>query len=941
MEINKDLLGSLKLPLPGKFSGRYEDWEDWSWTFKTYMNMMEPTLAPYMDSCCDMALELTDEDLKDPDSEQITKSRVLFSRKLHYLLALITEDAAKLVVRQNLTGNGFETWRLLCQKFTLPGTTRDVGLLSQILGFSFSESDFQKDFDRWEDLKKKYERDTKSTIPDSVLIALLVGKTRGALLTHLRLNLAGLKTYQKLREEILQYHKTVHVLNQDGNTSKGPAPMDVDALINALQSNGPEGLVAALHGKGYYRNKGKGKGLGHFTSNNFGSNNFNSFNNKGKGKGNFKGKGSHFKSKGKGKGFNFKGNKGKGKGKTSKGGKGKGLGQPSSLGSNTSQPQQRTINALEADSSATSGSEQIQWGETSLGSESWNTSSDTWGAETWEEASASDWFQDEGWVAHLSSDWDDPSWQDWTWGTSGDWTWEDSNSIVSYPSTAVSAVTAAPPGLELPKSDTKVRFATEVDTSDQTNTSTTVATSSRPSQGTTPGPRSGVAGLFVATMLATFTLGQSLMTHDTCLTDRKYVFGDPLLVNNLNANFSPDENTVLFDSGASVHCCPLKFGESWPLLPLHGVVPQLKSVSGDPITVYGKRIVGIELDNHVCYLHFYVCDVHLPVVSVSRLTAQGYITHLAKDNMTLTSPSGEEIKVHCTGPMFYLQPNIVDFKQNDFDYICSCMVSQLASTTSGTSNTLVAGASTVDTSSSKKPVFYHADRWKLEGHTLTRLHKRPRKTLFVPLGTKDMPLDVEELVDVRTTEVIYADGRTQTLEDNWRTSDDPTKILDTEQTWTGKTVFKLKSGPPDRRLRTKTDTTLTKEPQLKILSEGTTSTSTSSSSRPVVVEKRLVESTHAAFGTESFRQLVLKLRAEPDSDTGRAKTSDCWHRLPNSWIRFHYVPRTTMFIPSLDDAQLEHGELGTRRMTLKLDQNGRDTWINDTCGSMMMLAHVM
>jgi hypothetical protein len=37
-----------------------------------------------------------------------------------------------------------------------------------------------------------------------------------------------------------------------------------------------------------------------------------------------------------------------------------------------------------------------------------------------------------------------------------------------------------------------------------------------------------------------------------------------------------------------------------------------------------------------------------------------------------------------------------------------------------------------------------------------------------------------------------------------------------------------------------------------------------------------------------------------------------------------------MFIPSLDDAQLEHGELGTRRMTLKLDQNGRDTWINDT-----------
>ena len=160
-------------------------------------------------------------------------------RKLQYFLALIAEDAAKLAVRQNNAGNGFETWRLLANKFTLPGTTRDVGLLSQILGFSFSDQDFQKDFDRWEDLKQKYERDTKSTIPDSVLIALLVSKTKGPLLTHLRLNLAGLTSYQNLRDEILQYHKTVHVLNQETSKS-GPTLMEVDALVNALHNAGPE-----------------------------------------------------------------------------------------------------------------------------------------------------------------------------------------------------------------------------------------------------------------------------------------------------------------------------------------------------------------------------------------------------------------------------------------------------------------------------------------------------------------------------------------------------------------------------------------------------------------------------------------------------------------------------------------------------------------------------
>jgi hypothetical protein len=95
-------------------------------------------------------------------------------------------------------------------------------------------------------LKKKYERQTKSQILDSALIALLLGKTEGALLTHLRLNLANLKTYETLRDEILSYHKSIQILKQDG---KGTAPMEVDAFIGALQK------------KGYYV-KGKGKGKG-------------------------------------------------------------------------------------------------------------------------------------------------------------------------------------------------------------------------------------------------------------------------------------------------------------------------------------------------------------------------------------------------------------------------------------------------------------------------------------------------------------------------------------------------------------------------------------------------------------------------------------------------------------------------------------------------------
>ena len=158
--------------------------------------MMEPKLAPYLEQVEDMTTVISDTDLTEESNPTLTQQRVAFSRKLHYLLALITEDSARLVVRQNNNGNGFETWRLLNMKFTLPGTTRDVSTLSNIMTYNFNMQDFEKDFDKWENLKKKYEKATKTSLPDSVLIALLLGKTTGPLLTHLRLNLASLKTYE-------------------------------------------------------------------------------------------------------------------------------------------------------------------------------------------------------------------------------------------------------------------------------------------------------------------------------------------------------------------------------------------------------------------------------------------------------------------------------------------------------------------------------------------------------------------------------------------------------------------------------------------------------------------------------------------------------------------------------------------------------------------------
>ena len=106
---------------------------------------------------------------------------VTFSRKLRYLLVNLTTDTARLIVRQNTDGTGFETWRRLYQKFALPDATRHVSLLTQLLDFKLNPATFEADLNDRETIKAKYERQTGTELPDSVLVATLLNKTTGAL----------------------------------------------------------------------------------------------------------------------------------------------------------------------------------------------------------------------------------------------------------------------------------------------------------------------------------------------------------------------------------------------------------------------------------------------------------------------------------------------------------------------------------------------------------------------------------------------------------------------------------------------------------------------------------------------------------------------------------------------------------------------------------------
>ena len=172
-----DFAGKLRLPLPETFNGNPADWEEWSWKFKTfktytYISMFETGAVTLMDRAELRADEFPDEHLQvtldtGVDAEQ-TANRVLSSRKLHYLISQLVKDSAKLVVRQNEDSNGFETWRRLYKKFSLPGATRSTSLFTQLLDFKFNTATFEQ---VWEAIKTRYERQSGQPLPDGVFVA--------------------------------------------------------------------------------------------------------------------------------------------------------------------------------------------------------------------------------------------------------------------------------------------------------------------------------------------------------------------------------------------------------------------------------------------------------------------------------------------------------------------------------------------------------------------------------------------------------------------------------------------------------------------------------------------------------------------------------------------------------------------------------------------------
>ena len=245
--------GSARLPLPDKFDGKMEHWEDWSWQVKAYVSLFKIEALRVLENAEVATAQITDdalERLEANETELVDTELVKFSRQLHYLLTQITSESARLVVRGNVEMNGLESWRLLARRFSLPGTALDISLLTRVLEFKFRAEQFEQDFSEWETLKARYERQSGTALPDSILVATLLNKTSGTLQQHLRLNVRSLDTYETVRNVITAYYQSRHVTGFRSLSDTGPSPMEIGGVWQRKGMKGGRGRSPHWKGKG-------------------------------------------------------------------------------------------------------------------------------------------------------------------------------------------------------------------------------------------------------------------------------------------------------------------------------------------------------------------------------------------------------------------------------------------------------------------------------------------------------------------------------------------------------------------------------------------------------------------------------------------------------------------------------------------------------------------
>eukprot|EP00434_Breviolum_minutum_P039748 symbB.v1.2.035312.t1/scaffold4706.1/size36105/1 len=355
------------------------------------------------------------------------------------------------------------------------------------------------------------------------------------------------------------------------------------------------------------------------------------------------------------------------------------------------------------------------------------------------------------------------------------------------------------------------------------------------------------------------------------------------------SSLSPKEDWILFDPGAAAHCCPLDYAPGYPLLPVGKNPPKLRSVTGKPLNIMGRKLIRYDAAGVTLFTNHYVCDVPFCIVSVARMLLQDFCTVLSKDSMKLLTPQRASVDITRHGTLLYLTPEIVPYHtdmmevEQQLDQYMNTLDIDMSKVPE-----LPTGVDAVEQLkaliNALKPTYYHTDVWQLgeANCTLTRVHKRPRRALFTP-ERSDCPVPMERLNGQRTTYLDYGEGNIREMQDNFITAGLPNMVMDSY--CKGRTAFQLNT-VPTRRYHSKAppeNTAVPKEEPEPTEAQSSTARNPVRNSqgspdlntgRGRTLNQKMM--TFRDVDDTEFHKVLMELFNTPETETGELRTSDCW-----------------------------------------------------------------
>ena len=195
---------------PPTYDGNYPQCEDWKYQFTAYAGLINAAFPRLLAQAEASQQAITDQLLIDgaatPAEGQLWTR---LSAELQFILVTTTKAAAATVCRQmGINAKGFETWRQIHRRFSIPVWARSIGYLTKLLKACFEEHRFEEAFASWEFEVNRHERENTATILDSIKIVILLNETKGALQQHLQLTASSTRGCNTVREitKGLQHH---------------------------------------------------------------------------------------------------------------------------------------------------------------------------------------------------------------------------------------------------------------------------------------------------------------------------------------------------------------------------------------------------------------------------------------------------------------------------------------------------------------------------------------------------------------------------------------------------------------------------------------------------------------------------------------------------------------------------------------------------------------